>query len=862
MAIMLKCKMCGGDLTVIDGSTTATCEFCGSLQTIPALDDEKKLIQFERAERLRKQCDFDKAAGIYENIVSDFRQEAEAYWGLVLCKYGIEYVDDPASGKKIPTCHRSSFDSVMEDSNFEQALENADEAAIRVYRQEAKQIEAIRKGILEVSSNEQPYDVFICYKETDANGDRTVDSLLAQDIYDALTARDYRVFFSRITLEDKLGQAYEPYIFAALNSAKIMLAVGTCYAYYNAVWVKNEWSRYLKIVAQDKNKYLIPCYKGIDAYDIPKEFAHLQGQDMGKVGAIQDLLRGIEKILPKQKPVIQAAGTPAAPGVDSLLRRGQLCLDSGDWEEATTAYDKVLDILPESVDAYLGKLCAEYHVANQADLAQCREQHMDENPNFRNALRLGSEAVKQALQTCALTAKNNDLYAKAEALLEKASVESDFRKAAECFGQLGDFRDAPKRKANAEARAAELASKAAKTKKRTIISVISIAAVLGIVLALNFWILPLIRYNKADELFAQKQYAQAAEIFSALESYQDSADRFLECHYQLAEIELINGNYTKAAEDFAQLKDYRDSQEKHFEAYYRYAEHLQSRGDYIQSAEYFRKVARYSDAAIRYREAMLAEAERLLSLSDYEGVKTIAETLADHAEEISITIDTRQFLDTFTQALTARNKLADQATSTNLECVDAELMLMLPFLGASFEDPSLAEEWRTYLDALLEQRYIADIADPNLEETNQNWIDATVARYSVIKALSEKYGLLENHPELLSDMLRYLDYIVIGNAVYEATVNIETYPWLGKDIITITNSTEYTFSCRLYFEYIGSEEKDTISVIFKDVKPGSNNTMPNTTGMVWDNYTDADWEAWNSEWAWGIEVLYEDPDET
>ena len=53
-------------------------------------------------------------------------EEAEAYWGLVLCKYGIEYVDDPATGKKIPTCHRSSFDSIMEDSDFEQALENAD----------------------------------------------------------------------------------------------------------------------------------------------------------------------------------------------------------------------------------------------------------------------------------------------------------------------------------------------------------------------------------------------------------------------------------------------------------------------------------------------------------------------------------------------------------------------------------------------------------------------------------------------------------------------------------------------------------------------------------------------------------------
>ena len=202
---VIKCKMCGGDLVLVEGQSVAECEYCGSKQTVPAADNEKKLIQFERAERLRKNCEFDKAAGLYEAIVSDFRQEAEAYWGLVLCKYGIEYVDDPATGKKIPTCHRSSFDSIMEDSDFEQALENADSVARRVYREEAKQIEEIRKGIIAVSANEQPYDIFICYKETDENGDRTLDSVLAQDIYDALSEKGYRTFFARISLEDKLG---------------------------------------------------------------------------------------------------------------------------------------------------------------------------------------------------------------------------------------------------------------------------------------------------------------------------------------------------------------------------------------------------------------------------------------------------------------------------------------------------------------------------------------------------------------------------------------------------------------------------------------------------------------------------------
>ena len=255
---VLKCKMCGGSLDVTEGMTVCECEYCGTTQTIPQVDDEKKITLFTRANRLRAACEFDKAASVYENIVSDFPEEAEAYWGLILCKFGIEYVDDPATGKKIPTCHRSSFESIMDDSDFEQCMENADPIARRVYREEAKTIDGIQKGILEISGKEEPYDIFICYKETDDSGNRTVDSVMAQDIYDMLTANKYRVFFARISLEDKLGTAYEPYIFAALNSARIMLAVGTDYEYYNAVWVKNEWSRFLAMMSRDKKKVLIP----------------------------------------------------------------------------------------------------------------------------------------------------------------------------------------------------------------------------------------------------------------------------------------------------------------------------------------------------------------------------------------------------------------------------------------------------------------------------------------------------------------------------------------------------------------------------------------------------------------------------
>ena len=112
---VFKCKMCGGTLEIHEHEGVVECEYCGTLQTLSKNNNETIQNLFSRANNLRLKCEFDKAEQIYEKILELDNTEAEAYWGLVLCKYGIEYVDDPATGEKIPTCHRSSFDSILED---------------------------------------------------------------------------------------------------------------------------------------------------------------------------------------------------------------------------------------------------------------------------------------------------------------------------------------------------------------------------------------------------------------------------------------------------------------------------------------------------------------------------------------------------------------------------------------------------------------------------------------------------------------------------------------------------------------------------------------------------------------------------
>lgn len=296
--MIIKCKMCGGDIEFTPGDTYGTCAYCGSTSTIPKGDDENKLNRYNRANHFRRQCEFDKALASYEKLLEQDDTDAEAHWGAVLSKFGIEYVEDPATNKRIPTCHRVQMTSILADNDYKAAVDNAPDAESRsLYVEEATRIAEIQKGILAVSANEKPYDVFICYKETDENGQRTRDSQWAQDIYYGLTEQGYKVFFSRITLEDKLGQEYEPYIFAALNSAKVMVVIGSKPEYFNAVWVKNEWGRYLALMATDRKRLLIPCYRDMDPYDLPEELSSLQSQDMGRIGFLQDLIRGIKKAL-------------------------------------------------------------------------------------------------------------------------------------------------------------------------------------------------------------------------------------------------------------------------------------------------------------------------------------------------------------------------------------------------------------------------------------------------------------------------------------------------------------------------------------------------------------------------------------
>lgn len=556
MSYVFKCKMCGGILEVKPGDTVCECEYCGAVQTLPHLNSDRKANLYDRANYLRRGNDFDRAMGVYEQILSEDKTDAEAYWSLVLCRYGIEYVEDPLSHKRIPTVNRAQYTSVFSDEDYLSALRYADDEQKKVYEAEAKAIDDIQKGILAISQKEEPFDIFICYKESDDSGRRTQDSLFAYEIYKQLTTEGYKVFFSRVTLEDKLGIAYEPYIFAALNSAKIMLVVGTRPEYFNAVWVKNEWSRYLALINKGAKKMLIPIYRDMNPYDLPDEFSHLQAQDMSRIGFMQDLVRGIHKILDIDKPktsIKQSDSISRKPDTEPLLKRAFLFLEDGNFKEAAEYCKSVLDQDPENAMAYLGQLMIDLQVRKQSDLDKCLSS-FSSNSNYQRAVRYGDAALKATLDDALEHVKANqeekrktDLYTEAVSLMDKARTVDSFQKAVIILKSIPGYRDADYLAEKCSRKLDELneedRQKAAARKKNTkmaSITVVCIAIICMVVVAYFKIVVPKQKYSAALESMRNGELADAKVQFRKLGDYEDSSSYITIIDY------IDNGQYEDA----------------------------------------------------------------------------------------------------------------------------------------------------------------------------------------------------------------------------------------------------------------------------------------------------------------------------
>lgn len=269
---IFECENCGGEFEKIQEGKYK-CKFCGFVKEIQTSTSGEILSLLNDAGRLRRNGDFDEAFEIYQTIVKKDPNNPEGYWGSLLSEYGIYHEEDPKTKRHIPTLHRISKIPVFENSNYKMTIEKASDSQKIMFKESAEEIEKIRAKTVKISENEPPYDVFICYKRTSSSSGEeesyTKDSVNARMIFDKLTEQGYKVFFAEKTLQNLAGTEYEPIIFNALNTSKVMLVICSKPEYINSTWVKNEWRRFLKLMEYDQSKKIIPVLQDMPAGMLP-----------------------------------------------------------------------------------------------------------------------------------------------------------------------------------------------------------------------------------------------------------------------------------------------------------------------------------------------------------------------------------------------------------------------------------------------------------------------------------------------------------------------------------------------------------------------------------------------------------------
>lgn len=392
----LKCKICGGSLEPL-ANGDLRCDSCGATVSKADLDKKKQTGLSERekaAKKLLESGAFGSAYLIYENVLTQKPQDAEARWNLVLCRYGVLYQRDELTGEKLPTVNRMRYDSILKDPDYLAALEYAPKNQKDRYIRSARHIADIQQRYLEIAKKEEPYDVFISFKAENQDGTRSRDSVIGQEIYNQLTEHGLRVFYSRITLENKGGEEFEPYIFSALNTAKVMLLIGTNKGHISAPWVANEWQRYLAFMQEKPDRSLLPVYEGMELSEFPPEIPVREAVDYSKQGALLELTQGVLSITGKGV-LVEAEDSRAS--IVKLTDGLRQAVEKGDFSHARELANAVLDLDAENSDAYYYLLLANYGARKATALSDVDEP-WTENRNYIRALKYADPARKQLLE--------------------------------------------------------------------------------------------------------------------------------------------------------------------------------------------------------------------------------------------------------------------------------------------------------------------------------------------------------------------------------------------------------------------------------------------------------------------------------
>ena len=319
MKRLTQCPSCGAPITdVKPDDINYICKYCGVSHKLDVTHIDEKI---NKIYSLLANLRFDEAYSHADELVMSNPKSGYAYFLRVLAANRVCYCDNDNPDwnyKKIPTLNDVQFGSITKLDDVKKAIEYAETDYDREYfKKTFAYLEKVRKSAVDViEGHKYDCDIFISVKVTqldengkpllDANGNAltTYDFAEASKLYGRLKDRypECKIFLSENVKNEFVGLNYEPIIFAALRSAKVMILRGDSNQNINSVWVRNEWKRYLRWMRDldDGTKRNFVFLQGNNSVTIPSDFKDLQAIKVYEMGAEQQLYTFLDNCLSEQ----------------------------------------------------------------------------------------------------------------------------------------------------------------------------------------------------------------------------------------------------------------------------------------------------------------------------------------------------------------------------------------------------------------------------------------------------------------------------------------------------------------------------------------------------------------------------------
>lgn len=262
--------------------------------------------------------------------------------------------------------------------------------------------------------------------------------------------------------------------------------------------------------------------------------------------------------------------------IETLLKRGFMALEDGEWIKADNFFEQVLNQDAELAEAYLGKLMVELQVKTKDTLKDYRLP-FNESSNYKRAYCFADNSLRGFIVSAIehINKRNydyecNSIYNEACELMDNYVSILSLEKALELFLKISDYKDSSVKIQECEEKIAIIKEQIVKDeqialeKKKKVFKIASIttpivAVILATIILITTVIIPKSKYNDAMKLFESGKYLEAIEICNTIEQYDYAKELLEKSYYKLGILHFEKNEFELAYNYLVNSKDYKDS---------------------------------------------------------------------------------------------------------------------------------------------------------------------------------------------------------------------------------------------------------------------------------------------------------------